>query len=83
MPILARELTGRAIVTVIEHACRAIAERAPPLDEKLRGVVHVRGREDQPGDRCGTRLRTPGVWGHDACFCPTCQADAKGRGLVD
>lgn len=77
------ERLHRAIVTVIEHACRTIAERAPPLDEKLRDFLHVRGRKDQPCDRCGTKLRTTGVHGHDAFFCPACQPDVKGRGLVD
>jgi formamidopyrimidine-DNA glycosylase len=72
-----------AIVAVIGHACRVIGERAPPIDQKVRDFLHVRGRKDQPCDRCGTTLRVTGVHGHDAYFCPTCQPDVKGRGFVD
>lgn len=72
-----------AIRTVLANAARTISERRPPLEEKLRDFLHVRGRKGQPCDRCGTTLRTTGVHGHDAFFCPTCQPDVKGRGFVD
>ena len=72
-----------AIVHVLESAGRTIRERAPPLEEKLRDFLHVRGRKNQPCDRCGTTLRTTGVHSHDAYFCPTCQPDLKGRWFVD
>lgn len=72
-----------AIVSVIDHACRTIADRAPPMDVKLRDFLHVRGRKDQPCDRCGGKIRTAGVHGHDAFFCPRCQPDPRQRGLVD
>ncbi len=72
-----------AIVVVLDHAGRVIRERKPPLEEKLRDFLHVRGRKNQPCDRCGTTLRTTGVHGHDAFLCPTCQPDVKGRAFVD
>jgi formamidopyrimidine-DNA glycosylase len=72
-----------AIVKVIEDASRIIHERQPPIQEKLRDFLHVRGRAGDPCDRCGTKLRTTGVHGHDAFFCPVCQPDVKGRGIVD
>lgn len=72
-----------AVISVLAGATRTIAERKPALPEKVRDFLHVRGREQEPCDRCGTRLRTTGVHGHDAYFCPTCQVDVGGRGLVD
>lgn len=72
-----------AIVTVLNDACRTIRERAPPLPDKIRDFLHVRGRKGEKCDRCGTTLRTTGVHGHDAYFCPQCQPDVKGRGIVD
>ncbi len=72
-----------AIVAVLDHACRTIQERKPPMEEKVRDFLHVRGRKNQPCDRCGTTLRTTGVHGHDAYLCPTCQPDIKGRAFVD
>lgn len=72
-----------AIVETLGTACATIRERAPPLPEKLRDFLHVRGRKGEPCDRCGATLRTAGVHGHDAFFCPTCQPDLRGRGLVD
>lgn len=72
-----------ALVSVLGGARDTIAGRAPPLPEKLRDFLHVRGRKGQPCDRCGTTLRVAGIHGHDAHFCPTCQPDAEGRGFVD
>ncbi len=72
-----------AIVSVLENARDTIAARAPPLPEKVRDFLHVRGRKDQPCDRCGTTLRVAGIHGHDAFFCPSCQPDVDGRGFVD
>ena len=79
------EALHSAIVQVLTHARDEIARRAPPLDEKLRDFLHVRGRVG-PCDRCGTRLRTLGVHGHDAYYCPQCQSETGGvvrKGIVD
>ena len=60
-----------------------IRRRARALHEKLRDFLAVRGKKGQPCPRCNTPIRTCGVLGHDAFFCPTCQVDAKGRGFVN
>lgn len=72
-----------AIVTVLDGARRVIAERAPPTDVKIRDFLKVRGRQGEPCSRCGARLRRAGVHGHDAIFCPECQPDHRGTGIVD
>jgi formamidopyrimidine-DNA glycosylase len=72
-----------AIVKVIGEATKIIARRKPPLDEKLRDFLKVRGRAGEPCPRCGTKLRSAGVHGHDAEFCPECQPATRKSGIVD
>ncbi len=72
-----------AIVRTLTSARDTIAARAPPLPEKVRDFLHVRGKKGEPCDRCGTTLRVAGILGHDAYFCPSCQPDAEGKGFVD
>lgn len=72
-----------ALVSVLQSASDEIRRRAPPLDEKLRDFLHVRGRKGAPCDRCGQPIRVAGVLGHDAYFCAVCQPDRSGRGFVD
>jgi formamidopyrimidine-DNA glycosylase len=72
-----------AIVKVIGDATKTIAKRKPALDEKLRDFLKVRGRHGQPCPRCGTKLRSAGVHGHDAEFCPQCQPATRRSGIVD
>lgn len=72
-----------AIVSVLRHACETIRERQPPLDEKLRDFLNVRGRAGEPCPRCGAKLRRARVRADDAIFCPTCQPDARGTSIVD
>jgi formamidopyrimidine-DNA glycosylase len=72
-----------AIVKVIGEATRTIRARRPPLDEKLRDFVKVRGRHGEPCPRCGTTIRSAGVHGHDAEFCPECQPATRRSGIVD
>ncbi len=72
-----------AIVLVLTRARDVIRERKPPIDEKLRDFLSVRGRAGEPCVRCKTKLRKAGVHGHDAIFCPTCQPDDRGASLVD
>jgi formamidopyrimidine-DNA glycosylase len=68
---------------VIGDATRTIAKRKPPLDEKLRDFLKVRGRHGEPCPRCGATLRSAGVHGHDAEFCPECQPATRRSGIVD
>lgn len=72
-----------AIVKVIGGATKTIAARKPALDEKLRDFLMVRGRRGEPCPRCGDKLRSAGVHGHDAEFCPTCQPATRRSGIVD
>lgn len=71
------------IVTVLSEARDTIKKRKPALDEKLRDFLKVRGRNGQPCPRCGTKIRSAGVHGHDSEFCPQCQPDARGSSIVD
>jgi len=72
----------RAMVHTLQHATEQVAQREPALDEKVRDFLAVRNRKGQDCPTCGSTIRTAGVRGHDAFFCPTCQPDPKGRGLV-
>ncbi len=72
-----------AIVTVLREARDVIRQRMPPLDEKVRDFLKVRGRAGEPCPRCATTLRSAGVHGHDAEFCPTCQVDVGETAIVD
>jgi formamidopyrimidine-DNA glycosylase len=62
-----------AIRTVLREAVREVARRRPPLDEKVRDFLKVRGRKGEPCPRCGARIRSVGVRDFDAFFCPECQ----------
>jgi formamidopyrimidine-DNA glycosylase len=62
-----------AMVKTLANASAEIARRKPPLDEKLRDFLSVRGRHGDACPRCGDTIRKAGVHGHDAFFCPTCQ----------
>jgi formamidopyrimidine-DNA glycosylase len=72
-----------AIVRVLGAARTTIAARQPPLDEKLRDFLQVRGRAGQPCARCGTKIRTARVHADDAHFCPHCQPDVRRSVFVD
>ncbi|MBL8684055.1 MAG: endonuclease VIII [Myxococcales bacterium] len=72
-----------AIVRVLSDARDTIEKRAPPLDEKVRDFLAVRGRAGQPCPRCKTKIRSAGVHGHDSEFCPVCQPDEKATSIVD
>lgn len=72
-----------AIVRVLTNARDVLRERKPPLDEKLRDFLSVRGRAGEACVVCETKLRRAGVHGHDAIFCPSCQPDDRGSALVD
>jgi formamidopyrimidine-DNA glycosylase len=72
----------RVISDVLARAAAEIAERKPPLEEKLRDFLSVRGKNRQPCPRCGTPIRTAGVHGHDAFFCPKCQPETRKSAIV-
>jgi formamidopyrimidine-DNA glycosylase len=70
----------QAIVRVMRDAVAEVATRAEPIEVKVRDFLKVRRKETCP--RCGGKLRTAGVKGMDAYFCPRCQPPTR-SGLVD
>jgi len=73
----------RAMRSVLTDARAQVQRRAPALHEKARDFLKVRHRGGEPCARCGTKIRTCGVRGHDAFYCPSCQTDRRGTGLVN
>ena len=69
-----------AIVKVMKDAVAEVASRGEPIDVKVRDFLKVRRKQTCP--RCGATLRTAGVKGMDAYFCPRCQP-ARRPGFVD
>ena len=72
-----------AIVKVLSLAAAEIRRRSPPLKQKLRDFLQVRGKAGQPCPRCGDKLRKAGVRGYDAHFCPSCQPEQRKTSIVD
>jgi formamidopyrimidine-DNA glycosylase len=69
-----------AIVSVMRAAIAEVARRDEPTEVKVRDFLKVRLKEVCP--RCGAKLRTAGVKGMDAYFCPSCQPATR-PGFVD
>jgi formamidopyrimidine-DNA glycosylase len=69
-----------AIVAVMTAAVDEVARRDEPIERKIRDFLKVRMKEICP--RCGAKVRTAGVKGMDAYFCPHCQPETR-PGLVD
>jgi formamidopyrimidine-DNA glycosylase len=69
-----------AIVKVMREATDEVARRAEPIDVKVRDFLKVRLKDTCP--RCGSKIRTAGVKGMDAYFCPRCQPATR-AGFVD
>ncbi|MFQ6115693.1 MAG: DNA-formamidopyrimidine glycosylase family protein, partial [bacterium] len=62
-----------SIKSVIRWGIDEVEKAQQPIDVKVRGHLRVRNRKHQPCPRCGSTIRTAGVLGHDAFFCPKCQ----------
>jgi formamidopyrimidine-DNA glycosylase len=69
-----------AISKVMTEAVAEVAGRGEPIEVKVRDFLKVRLKETCP--RCGSKIRTAGVKGMDAYFCPRCQP-ARRPGFVD
>ncbi len=69
-----------AIVKVMSEAVAEVEGRAEPIEVKVRDFLKVRRKETCP--RCGAKVRTAGVRGMDAWFCPRCQPATR-PGFVD
>jgi formamidopyrimidine-DNA glycosylase len=68
------------IVSVMTAAVAEVEGRGEPIEVKVRDFLKVRLKEVCP--RCGSKIRTAGVRGMDAYFCPKCQPATR-EGLVD
>jgi formamidopyrimidine-DNA glycosylase len=64
----------------MSEAVAEVARRGEAIEVKVRDFLKVRRKETCP--RCGSKIRTAGVRGMDAYFCPRCQP-ARRPGLVD
>jgi formamidopyrimidine-DNA glycosylase len=69
-----------AIRNVMGHAVEEVARRDEPTEVKVRDFLKVRRKTECP--RCGSKIRTAGVKGMDAYFCPKCQPATRAS-LVD
>lgn len=69
-----------AIVKVMKEAAAEVAARDEPIEVKVRDFLKVRLKDICP--RCGGKIRTAGVRGMDAYFCPRCQPATR-PGFVD
>jgi len=69
----------RAVGSVLAWGCAEVEAAGEPLEAKVRGHMKVRGRKGEPCPVCGTPIRRAGVLGHDAFFCPRCQATPQIR----
>jgi formamidopyrimidine-DNA glycosylase len=69
-----------AVVSVMSAAVAEVAGRDAPIEVKVRDFLKVRLKEVCPN--CGAKLRTAGVRGMDAYFCPHCQPETR-TGFVD
>ena len=68
-----------AVREVLAWGAARVEEAGEPLEVKVRGHMKVRGRRGEPCPVCGTPIRRAGVLGHDAFFCPRCQATPQIR----
>ncbi|HYF90659.1 MAG TPA: DNA-formamidopyrimidine glycosylase family protein [Symbiobacteriaceae bacterium] len=71
---------ARAVRTVIALGVRAVEEGLPPgLGVKVRSHMQVRGRENTPCPRCGTRIVLRSLGYLETNFCPSCQPAPPGQ----
>lgn len=63
----------RSIAEVMRWGIQMVRQAGQPMEVKVRDHMRVRNRKNQPCPRCRTTIRTTGVLGHDAFFCPKCQ----------
>ncbi len=69
----------RAVREVLAWGAGEVEAAGEPLEVKVRGHMKVRNRHGEPCPVCGTPIRRAGVLGHDAFFCPRCQATPQIR----
>lgn len=71
---------AQATQTVIAEGVKAVDAAMPPgLGVKVRTHMKVRGRENTPCPRCGTRIVLRSLGYLETNFCPTCQPAPPGQ----
>jgi len=71
---------ARSIRSVIAEGMRVVEQEMPPgLGVKVRSHMKVRGRENTPCPRCGTRIVLRSLGYLEANFCPGCQPAPAGQ----
>lgn len=71
---------ARAVRTVIAEGVRAVEAGTPAgLGQKVRSHMKVRGREQTPCPRCGTRIVLRSLGYLETNFCPGCQRAPEGQ----
>ncbi|HWI64480.1 MAG TPA: DNA-formamidopyrimidine glycosylase family protein [Symbiobacteriaceae bacterium] len=71
---------ARAVRTVVALGVRAVEDGLPPgLGVKVRTHMQVRGRENTPCPRCGTRIVLRSLGYLETNFCPGCQPAPPGQ----
>lgn len=71
---------ARAVRTVIARGVEAVEAGLPPgLGVKVRSHMQVRGRENTPCPRCGTRIVLRSLGYLETNFCPGCQPAPQGQ----
>lgn len=69
-----------AVRTVIAEGVREVEKSLPPgLGVKVRSHMKVRGRENTPCTRCGTRIVLRSLGYLETNFCPGCQPAPPGQ----
>lgn len=76
------ERVYESIRSVIRWGVKEVDKAQQPIEVRVRDHLCVRNRKHQPCPRCGTTIRTSGVLGHDAFFCPRCQP-AKRKQFIE
>ncbi len=71
------ETLYKSINSVIYWGIDSVKNAGQPIEIKVREHVRVRNRKNQPCPRCGTLIRSAGVLGFDAFFCPKCQPTSR------
>ncbi|HET7839458.1 MAG TPA: DNA-formamidopyrimidine glycosylase family protein, partial [Rectinemataceae bacterium] len=72
-----------AVLKVIAWGIEEVEKAGRPIEDKVRGHMRVRNRAGEACPRCGSTIRKAGVLGFDSFFCPRCQVDRAGKGIVD
>ncbi len=71
---------ARAVRSVMAEGVRAVEQGLPPgLGTKVRSHMKVRGREETPCPRCGTRIVLRSLGYMETNFCPGCQPAPPGQ----